>query len=101
MPNMMRRMRTRLPTYLSTGLGAFDISSASKHHLWRNREECLRCQHRQNPTLLLGNIAEKFSNARRLSQRVQNEEAVCNLSTVVLRLSKDSGRLDRKPLSTV
>jgi hypothetical protein len=28
MPNMMRRIRTRLPTYLSTGLGAFDISSA-------------------------------------------------------------------------
>src|SRR5689334_25273591 len=26
MPSIMRRMRTRLPTYLSTGLGAFDIS---------------------------------------------------------------------------
>jgi hypothetical protein len=29
MPNMMRRIRTRLPTYLSTGLGALvDISNS-------------------------------------------------------------------------
>ena len=30
---------------------------------------------------------------RRLLQPVQNEEPVCSLSTVGLRLSKDSGRL--------
>src|SRR5579863_4196508 len=31
MPSMMRRMRTRLPTYLSTGLGALvDIANAPR-----------------------------------------------------------------------
>src|ERR1700739_3084940 len=35
MPSMIRRMRTRLPTYLSTGLGALaDISSTP----WESRE---------------------------------------------------------------
>jgi hypothetical protein len=31
MPSMMRRMRTRLPTYLSTGLGALvDIANTPR-----------------------------------------------------------------------
>src|ERR1700674_2260569 len=59
MPSMMRRMRTRLPTYLSTGLGALvDIINTPWHCACRLREErsgtFLRRQCRQ---ILLGNSA--------------------------------------------
>jgi hypothetical protein len=34
MPSMMRRMRTRLPTYLSTGFGALvDISNTPRDYV--------------------------------------------------------------------
>src|ERR1700694_4133473 len=56
MPSMMRRMRTRLPTYLSTGLGALvDISNTPWDQACRMKqnenEVCLRRQYRQ---ILLG-----------------------------------------------
>src|SRR5687767_9475313 len=67
MPSMMRRMRTRLPTYLSTGLGALvDISNTP----WdlRLQDEAvklgLRRQHRQ---ILLGNFG---TNAKNLSNEL-------------------------------
>jgi hypothetical protein len=34
---MIRRMRTLLPTYLSTGLGAFDISGTPREQAERKR----------------------------------------------------------------
>src|ERR1700726_2391436 len=55
MPSMMRRMRTRLPTYLSTGLGALvDIANTPwDHHVCgmkRNESGvCLRHRYRQIP----------------------------------------------------
>src|SRR3569832_652633 len=63
MPNMMRRIRTRLPTYLSTGFGAFDISSALQTPPSALSTGVPQVQATSNQTLLLGNIAEKFSNA--------------------------------------
>src|SRR5712671_5955039 len=42
MPSMMRRMRTRLPTYLSTGLGALvDISNTPWDYAGRTRQRIL------------------------------------------------------------
>src|ERR1700678_1526731 len=56
MPSMMRRMRTRLPTYLSTGLGALvDIANTPRDYLGGMKQNesgvCLRQQGRQ---ILLG-----------------------------------------------
>src|SRR3954468_15191575 len=50
MPSMMRRMRTRLPTYLSTGLGALvDIASTPSDYAGRPEANRVwpRFQHRQ------------------------------------------------------
>src|SRR6202035_4129094 len=66
MPSMMRRMRTRLPTYLSTGFGALvDISNTP----WdtplgtRRTKLCLRRQYRQ---ILLGSVGGQ---CRKFEQR--------------------------------
>src|SRR5579883_2113384 len=56
MPSMMRRMRTRLPTYLSTGLGALvdiaDIPSERAERLQETIKVCLRrdCRQILSPT---------------------------------------------------
>src|ERR1700737_1232522 len=68
MPSMMRRMRTRLPTYLATGLGALvDISNTPWDYASRMKQNengvCLRRQYRQ---ILLGSVGE---NCRQLEQR--------------------------------
>jgi hypothetical protein len=48
MPSMMRRMRTRLPTYLSTGLGALvDIANAPQDYGAARAGLCLTCRSRQ------------------------------------------------------
>mgnify|MGYP003693793065 CR=1 FL=1 len=68
MPSMMRRMRTRLPTYLSTGLGALvDICK----HSWRLRAGdeaggtavCLRRRYRQIQLGGSGTTADNLSKA--------------------------------------
>src|SRR6266481_2601685 len=69
MPSMMRRMRTRLPTYLSTGLGALvDISKHSSRpgDGRTKKQHATGTKHRQ---ILLGGllrgsgkIAENLSN---------------------------------------
>src|SRR6202034_1078167 len=53
MPSMIRRMRTRLPTYLSTGLGALvDIANTPRDHVCEMKqngsEVCLRRRYRQS-----------------------------------------------------
>src|SRR6266567_9364283 len=67
MPSMMRRIRTRLPTYLSTGLGALvDISK----HSWdcapgMKQNGCGVCLRRRYRQILLGGsdrIADNLSN---------------------------------------
>src|SRR5260370_38893478 len=68
MPSMMRRMRTRLPTYLSTGLGALvDISNTPWDCGCRMKQNengvCLRRQYRQ---ILLGSVGEE---CRQFEQR--------------------------------
>src|ERR1700736_6779381 len=68
MPSMRRRMRTLLPTYLSTGLGALvDISNTPWDYACRMKQNengvCLRRQYRQ---ILLGSVGE---NCRQLEQR--------------------------------
>src|ERR1700727_294027 len=58
MPSMIRRMRTRLPTYLSTGFGA--LVDISRHSSGLGGDEasdlevCLRRRYRQ--TLLTGGL---------------------------------------------
>src|SRR6201747_2464084 len=64
MPSMMRRMRTRLPTYLSTGLGALvDISNTPWDYacsMKQNESEVrLRRQYRQ---ILLGSVVRNADN---------------------------------------
>src|SRR6478752_4843072 len=90
MPSMMRRIRTRLPTYLSTGLGALvDISK----HSWDSAPGmkqngsgvCLRRRYRQ---ILLGGSgrnADKLSNELTGScflvtgARMRTARSVCQL----------------------
>src|SRR5882724_4649839 len=57
MPSMMRRMRTRLPTYLSTGLGALvDIINTPWHDACRLKQKRSRTLlRRQCRQILLGN----------------------------------------------
>src|ERR1700730_12958538 len=87
MPSMMRRMRTRLPTCLSTGLGALiDISNTPWDYACRMKQNengvCLRRQHRQ--TLLGGSvgIGDNLSNKRTGSvlgyrSRMRIAQSVC------------------------
>src|ERR1039458_8324270 len=84
MPSMMRRMRTRLPTYLSTGLGALvDISTLLGIRL--RAGSCLGRQY------LLGSVGEEY---RQFEQRTdwsfsrlvrQNANGVACLSTLDFR----------------
>src|ERR1700726_3454389 len=104
MPSMMRRMRTRLPTYLSTGLGALvDISNTPWDYACKMRQNengvCLRRQYRQ---ILLGGlvgIAEILSNKRTGSvlgyrSRMRIAQSVCQL--VDFRLPKFLPTAERK-----
>src|ERR1700674_491197 len=90
MPSMMRRMRTRLPTYLSTGLGALvDISSTPWIRLKARQDELsLGRQYRQ---ILLGSVGEE---CRQFEQRTdwifsrlvrQNANGTVGLSTLDFR----------------
>src|SRR4029077_5492447 len=59
MPTRVRRMRTRLPTYLSTGLGALvDIANTPWDHAGGMRQNesgvCLGRHDRQNPARRAG-----------------------------------------------
>src|SRR6266404_1130912 len=74
MPSMMRRMRTRLPTYLSTGLGALvDISSTPWDYALRARQSenengvCPRRQYRQ---ILPGSVGEERRQFEQRTDRV-------------------------------
>src|SRR5712672_1455845 len=67
MPSMMRRIRTRLPTYLSTGLGALvDISNTpgiARRGMRQNEGGvCLRRRYRQILLGGSGKIADNLSN---------------------------------------
>src|SRR3979490_2848494 len=78
MPSMMRRMRTRLPTYLSTGLGALvDISNTPWHHAGRKK---------QNRQILLGIVGEEAGNlSNELTGSIfdcQNANCTVGLSTL-------------------
>src|ERR1700722_8206223 len=88
MPSMMRRMRTRLPTYLSTGFGALvDISNTP----WdtplgmRRTKLCLRRQYRQ---ILLGSVGEQCRRFEQRTDRVftrrarQNADCTVGMSTL-------------------
>src|SRR3977135_4145367 len=100
MPSMMRRMRTRLPTYLSTGLGALvDISNTPWDYacsMKQNESEvCLRRQYRQ---ILLGSVvgnADNLSNELTGSilgdrNRMRIAVSVCQLWISACRNSADS-----------
>src|SRR5665213_3487285 len=55
MPSMMRRMRTRLPTYLSTGFGALvDISNTPRDYAGMRQNNFAVCLRRQCRQILLG-----------------------------------------------
>src|SRR6185312_12270345 len=65
MPSMMRRMRTRLPTYLSTGFGALvDIrhSLVPRGHETNETGLCLRQRYHQSPGI--GSKAGNLSQSR-------------------------------------
>src|SRR5216684_3811598 len=93
MPSMMRRMRTRLPTYLSTGLGALvDISSTPWDYALEARQRKNGvCPRRQNRQILL--VGEECRQIQQRTDRVwsrrarQNANCTAGLSTGGLRLA--------------
>src|SRR3981081_3494257 len=95
MPSMMRRMRTRLPTYLSTGLGALvDISNTPWHHAGRKK---------QNRQILLGSVGEEAGNlSNELTGSIfdcQNANCTIGLSTLDCRPPKTGMNLHASRLS--
>jgi hypothetical protein len=91
---MIRRIRTRLPTYLSTGLGALvDISNTPWDHArwWLRQNENVVCPGRQYRQILLGELvnADNFSyltdwiNPRR--RRMRMAQPICQLVDLPMR----------------
>src|ERR1700730_3402033 len=96
MPSMMRRMRTRLPTYLSTGLGALvDISKHSLGSGLQNEAKRKRSMPQapipSNPARRVGAECRQFKQRTDwICSRLQGQNANCGvgLSTLDFRLSK-------------
>src|SRR5260370_2593615 len=85
MPSMMRRMRTRLPTYLSTGLGALvDICSTPWDcALGARQSEIGICPRRQYRQILLGSVGEECRQFEQRNDWVYSRRARQNANCMV------------------
>src|ERR1700733_1032554 len=81
MPSMMRLMRTRLPTYLSTGLGALvDISNTPWDHVRGARQNERRiCLRRRYCQILLGGSGGECRQVEQRTDWIWFRAAECEL----------------------
>src|ERR1700730_16833452 len=82
-PSFSWRMRTRLPTYLSTGLGALvDISSTPWDYASRQNENGV-CPRRQYRQILLGSVGEECRQFEQRTDRASSRLARQNANCIV------------------
>src|SRR5450755_14195 len=109
---MIRRMRTLLPTYLSTGLGAFDISGTPREQAERKRLQLgakvsqshngiwERCQNANGAVLLsTGGMPHAGENFVAVKRSNEKEARICRHQEVRFAMRRDS--VINKPAATM